>query len=300
MKILVSGSRGFIGSALVDSLVAQGHQVVRLVRKSSVQQTEDFVWSPDDSYVDKNAFKGCDAVVHLAAENIAGRWTKEKMRNIRQSRVAGAKVICDAIMALDERPPVYLSASGVGYYGQCGEERLREDQPCGNDFLAQVAKDREAVSESLEKCGIRVVNFRFGMVLGNGGPLGKMLGAYQAGLGAKFGSGDQYWSWVTRTDAVRAIIHAITTESVSGPINVVSPNPVTNAEFTKTLAKALDKPQFLTLPAPMARLMLGKMANVLLLTSIRAEPAVLLNSGFTFEHPELKQALTAILSQSSN
>lgn len=297
MKILVSGSRGFIGSALVKKLQDEGHQVARLVRRQSAEQGDDFVWAPEENYVDKEAFNDCDAVVHLAAENIAGRWTKEKMRKIRHSRVEGAKVICDAIMALEKRPSVYLSASGIGYYGDRGDEKLREDQPCGSDFLALVSKDREAVSDSLEKCGVRVVHTRFAMVLDKTGPLEKMLGSFRLGLGPKFGDGRQYWSWVTRTDAVRAIIHALTTESVSGPVNVSSPQPVTNTQFAKTLARVLDKPQFLTIPAPMARIMLGKLADALLLSSIRAEPGVLLDSGFVFEHPELKDALTAILKQ---
>lgn len=299
MNILVSGSRGFIGSELVKNLQDQGHKVSRLVRKTSVQQMDDFVWSPAEGYVDKAAFNGCDAVVHLAAENIAGRWSKQKMHKIRQSRVEGAKVICDAIMSLETRPKVYLSASGIGYYGSRGDEKLREDQPCGSDFLAIVSKDREAISDSLKTCGVRVVNARFAMVLDSTGPLSKMLGSFQAGLGPKFGDGHQYWSWVTRTDAVRAIIYAITTESISGPVNIASPHPVTNTQFAKTLARVLDKPQFLTIPAPLARIMLGKLANVLLLSSIRAEPGVLLDSGFVFNYPELKQALTEILKQRS-
>ncbi|MCF7954308.1 MAG: TIGR01777 family oxidoreductase [Phycisphaerae bacterium] len=297
MNILVSGSRGFIGSALVKKLQDQGHKVSRLVRKTSVQQMYDFIWSPDEGYVDKAAFDRCDAVVHLAAENIAGRWSKQKMQKIRQSRVQGARVICDAIMSLETRPHVYLSASGIGYYGSRGDDKLREDQPCGTDFLALVSKDREEVSDTLKSCGVRVVNARFAMVLDSTGPLSKMLDSFRLGLGPKFGDGHQYWSWVTRTDAVRAIIHAITTESVSGPVNVTSPNPVTNTQFAKTLASVLGKPQFLTIPAPVARVMLGKLADALLLSSIRAEPGVLLDSGFTFEYPELKQALAAILEQ---
>jgi len=297
MKILVSGSRGFIGSELVKKLQAQGHQISRLVRKNSVQRTDDFIWSPSESYVDKAAFNDCDAVVHLAAENIAGRWTRKKMRRIRQSRVEGAKVICDAIMSLQNRPKVYVSASGIGYYGDRGGDILAEDQPCGTDFLAQVSRDRETVSDSLKNCGIRVVNVRFGMVMGSGGPLSRMLGAFQVGMGPVFGSGQQYWSWVTRTDAVRAIIHAINTDSVSGPVNVSTPNPVTNTQFAKTLAKVLGKPQFLKIPEPVARIMLGKLADVLLMCSIRAEPRALLDSGFVFDYPELNQALTAILKQ---
>ena len=159
-----------------------------------------------------------------------------------------------------------------------------------------MASDREAVSAPLRQSGIRVVSMRFGMVLGNGGPLKKMLGSFKLGLGAKFGSGRQYWSWITRQDAVRAIVHAIQTESLNAPINTVSPSPVRNSEFAKTLAKVLSKPQFLTLPAGLVRLMFGELADNLLLCSIRAEPKVLLDSGFVFVHPELEEALRCILS----
>jgi uncharacterized protein (TIGR01777 family) len=297
MRILVSGSRGFIGSALVEQLEQQGHEVRRLVRKCSVKKMDDFVWAPDDGYIDKLSFVDCDAVVHLAAENVSGRWTREKMRKIRDSRVKGASVICDAIKGNGGKPAVYVSASGVGYYGDRADSKICEGQPCGADFLAEVSREREAVSNSLEKSGIRVVNTRFGMVLGDGGPLKKMLGSFQSGLGPVFGDGSQYWSWITREDAVRAIIYAIENESVSGGINVVTPNPVTNTEFAKTLAAVLSKGQFLKIPAFLAKMMFGKLADNLLLCSIRAQPKSLLDAGFTFNHPQLQEALRAILSK---
>jgi uncharacterized protein (TIGR01777 family) len=297
MKVLVSGSRGFIGSALVEQLQSQGHEVSRLVRKSSVKDMDDFVWSYEDGYVDKLAFENCDVVVHLAAENVAGRWTKEKMGKIRESRVKGAKVICDAIAALENKPAVYVSASGIGYYGGRGDEIVCEGQPCGKDFLSEVSRDREEVSNSLEKSGVRVVNTRFGMVLGERGVLKKMLPAFKAGLGATFGNGRQYWSWVTIDDAVGAIIHAINDKSVSGPVNVVSPGPVTNAEFAKTLARVLRKPQFLSIPASLASIIFGKLADELLLCSIRAEPMVLVDSGYIFNDPVIEPALRRILSK---
>jgi uncharacterized protein (TIGR01777 family) len=296
MRVLVSGSRGFIGSALVEYLQGQGHQISRLVRKGSVKKMDDFVWSPDEGYIDKLAFVDCDAVVHLAAENVSGRWTKEKMHKIRQSRVQGAKVLCDAIKELGDWNGVYVSASGIGYYGDRADELIAEGQPSGTDFLALVSRDREAVSNELEKYGVRVVNTRFGMVLGDGGALKKMLGAFQTGLGATFGNGKQYWSWITRKDAVRAIVHAINEKSVSGAVNVVSPQPVTNKEFAITLAQVLGKPQFLTIPDFVARLMFGKLADNLLLCSIRAEPRKLFDTGFVFDHPNLKEALASILS----
>lgn len=295
MRVLVSGSRGFIGSALAEFLQSQGHQVKRLVRPASARQNSDFIWDPQRSFVDPKAFDGCDAVVHLAAENVAGKWTKEKKRKIRQSRVEGAEVICDAIKQLDKKPAVYVSASGIGFYGDQGDEVIPEGRPCGNFFLSYVARDREAVSAPLRQLGMRVVSMRFGMVLGNGGPLKKMLGPFKLGLGAKFGSGRQYWSWITREDAVRAIVHAIQTQSLNAPINVVSPLPVTNSEFAETLAKVLSKPQFLTLPAGLVRLIFGELADNLLLCSIRAEPKALLDSGFVFSHPQLREALKSIL-----
>lgn len=295
MRILVSGSRGFIGSALVELLSGEGHEVLRLVRKSSFKENGDFVWDPVHDYVDTKAFAGCDAVVHLAAENISGRWTEEKMRKIRDSRVRGAKIICDGIKSLEQKPAVYVSASGVGYYGDRGQEEICEDAAVGNDFLAGVSKDREDASNSLSEFGVRVANMRFGMVLGRGGPLEKMLGAYRAGLGGPFGNGRQYWSWIARDDAVRAIYHVIKTESISGPVNTVSPEAVTNKQFADTLGKILNKPVFMRVPGWLARGMLGKLADSLLLSSIRAVPKVLVESGFVFNFPQPEGALRNIL-----
>ena len=293
MRILVSGSRGFIGSALVDYMQKKGYEIRRLVRPDSFKEEGDFVWDPKTGYVDLEAFDECDAVVHLAAENVGGRWTDEKMKEIRRSRIEGASAICDAIKKLEVKPGIYISASGVGYYGSCGDKVITENAPCGYDFLARVSKEREKVWESLSKYGVRVVNTRFGMVIGKGGIIKKMIKPFQSGLGVKFGDGKQYWSWISRHDTVRAIAHIIETDSISGGVNVVSPNPVTNAEFSKIFAKSLNRPQFLTIPAWGARKIFGKMADNLLLASVRAEPEKLLKSGFNFDHINLENALAS-------
>lgn len=295
MKVLVSGSHGFIGGALCDYLESNGHEVSRLVRPTSENKEGDYTWDIERGYVDPKAFDGCDAVVHLAAENVAGRWTEEKKYKIRYSRVEGAKVVCDAIMKLDKKPDVYVSASGIGYYGDCGDKVLVEGDPCGDMFLSEVARDREAESDVLRRTGVRVVSTRFGIVLGDGGPLKKMIGPFKFGLGARLGTGDQYWSWVSREDVVRAILHAINTPSLNEPINVVSPNPVTNRQFTKTLAKVLSRPQFLAMPASAVRAMFGELADNVLLASTRAEPKALVDSGFEFALPELEKAFRQIL-----
>ncbi len=219
------------------------------------------------------------------------------MHKIRQSRVKGAKVICDAIAQLENKPAVYVSASGIGYYGDRGDEIVCEGQPCGDNFLAEVSRDREEVSNSLQKSGVRVVNTRFGMVLGKRGVLMKMLPPFRVGLGATFGSGKQYWSWVTIADAVGALIHVINDKSVSGPVNVVSPAPVTNVEFANTLARVLRKPQYLAIPAKLAAIIFGKLANELLLSSIRSQPKVLIDSGFVFKDTEIEKALRRIISK---
>ncbi len=279
MKILVSGSRGFVGSALVPFLTALGHQVTRLVR-------------PYDPAV----LDGVEAVVHLAGENVIGRWTPEKKAQIRDSRVNGTRVLAESLARLARPPRAMVCASAVGYYGDRGEERLQEDSPAGSGFLADVCREWETATRPAVQQGIRVVNLRLGMVLSpHGGALAKMLPPFRLGLGGCLGSGRQYLSWIALDDLVEVIAFALTAPNLRGPVNAVAPTPVTNREFTKTLGRILGRPTLCPVPAFAARLVFGEMAQELLLASARVIPAALLASGFAFRHPDLDGALRHLM-----
>lgn len=250
---------------------------------------------------DLSRLNGVDAVVHLAGENIAsGRWTKAKKERIRDSRVNGTRNLCESLSLLPEPPRVLVCASAIGYYGDRGEIALTEaDQP-GRGFLPEVCTAWERATKPATDEGIRVVNLRIGIVLTpEGGALQQMLLPFQLGLGGKVGNGRQYWSWISLPDLVRAIQFAIETESLSGAVNAVAPNPVTNEVFTQKLGRVLRRPTLVPLPAFAARLVLGEMADDLLLSSIRVVPQKLQNAGFEFEHPELERALRAVLNRNS-
>jgi uncharacterized protein (TIGR01777 family) len=297
MRILVTGSSGLIGSALVPFLTSQGHQVVRLVRPGKASGEDVAVWDPDAGKLDAHALEQLDAVVHLAGENIAaGRWTESVKKRIRESRVRGTALLSETLASLAAPPRVMIAASAVGYYGSRGDEVLTEESLPGSGFLAEVAKEWEGATGPARRKGIRVVNLRTGMVLsGKGGALKAMLPAFKTGAGGKLGDGKQYISWIAIDDLVRAIAHAIVTESLNGPANAVSPNPVQNAEWTEILGKVLGRPTLLAMPAPLVRLIFGEMADALLLASQRVEPRRLLASGFTFEFPDLEPALRHVL-----
>jgi uncharacterized protein (TIGR01777 family) len=297
MNILVSGSTGLIGSFLAPCLKGAGHRVTRLVRTAPRPGEPAVVWEPDRGKLNPADLEGTDAAIHLAGENIAsGRWTREKKERIRSSRSLGTRLLSDAISQLSRPPCVLISASAVGYYGNRGEEILREDSPAGSGFLAEVCREWEAATISAAKRGIRVVNLRIGMVLTSaGGGLARMLPPFRMGLGGKIGSGRQYLSWITIDDLVRTIFHVLNTDSLRGPVNAVSPDPVTNLEFTSTLGRVLRRPTVFTLPAAVARLVLGEMADQTLLASTRVEPAKLKASGYVFRHPELSGALRFLL-----
>ncbi|HLL77167.1 MAG TPA: TIGR01777 family oxidoreductase [Pyrinomonadaceae bacterium] len=297
MKIVVTGATGLVGSALVPSLLADGHSVVRLVRRQSNAgaggNVTDAVWQPDRGEIDAGALAGCDAAVHLAGENISeGRWTEEKKRRIIESREKGTRLISETLARLTPLPRVLVSASATGFYGDRGDEVLTEESTSGRNFVAEVCREWEAATEPARAAGIRTVMLRFGIVLSReGGALQKMMTPIKLGVGGKLGSGRQYYSWITIDDAVAAIRHALVDESVSGPVNAVSPQPVTNAEFTKALGRALGRPTLFAVPAFAARLAFGEMADELLLASARVEPARLKATGFEFKHPTLEGAL---------
>ncbi len=297
MKVFVTGSTGLIGSALAPHLEAQGHQVLRLVRSKGLTENSALSWNPQTGDIDLSGLSRLDAGVHLAGENIAGgRWTRAKKARIRDSRIQGTRLLCEALARLEKPPRALVSASAVGYYGDRGDEVLDEASEPGSNFLAETCRAWEGATEAAERAGIRVVHLRFGVVLSSqGGALAKMLLPFRWGLGGRFGTGRQYMSWIALGDAVRAASHALTTEALRGPVNAVAPNPVTNRQFTKALGRVLHRPTVCTLPAPVALLVLGQMADELLLSGARAVPKRLLASGFEFRFPALEGALQHLL-----
>jgi uncharacterized protein (TIGR01777 family) len=297
MKVLVSGSTGLIGSALVRDLVDEGHNITRLVRTSSEAEGDAIRWDPGEGTVDFGGDEGYDAVVHLAGENIAGApWNPERKKRIRDSRVDGTALLSKSLLRLPCPPNTLVCASATGIYGDRGEEVLREESKPGEGFLAGVCREWEEATGEIARKGIRVVNLRIGMVLSaEGGALTKMLPVFRAGAGGRFGSGRQYMSWIALPDLVGVIRHALETDSLEGPVNAVTPHPVTNREFTKTLGHVLGRPTMAALPAFAARFLFGEMADELLLASTRVEPAKLLASVYRFRLPDLEGALRSLL-----
>jgi uncharacterized protein (TIGR01777 family) len=296
MKVLVSGSSGLIGSALVDRLRRDGHVVVRLVR--GVSDAPDRVgWDPRAGSIDVAALEGFDGVVHLAGAPVAAsRWSKRVKQRILASRVLGTRTLAEALAGLTHPPRVLVSASGVGYYGDRGDDLLTEESAPGNGFLAEVARQWEAATEPASAAGIRVAMMRLGVVLSaNGGALPRMVFPFRLGAGGPVGAGRQYMSWITLDDAVSAIQHVIETDTLSGPVNTVAPSPVTNGEFARTLGRVLHRPCLLPLPAFAVKLMMGEMGAELLLAGTRAVPAKLEAAGFVFQQPRLEAALRHVL-----
>lgn len=293
-KILVSGSSGLLGSALTSSLTINGSQVTRLVRGSAAGANQ-IAWNPAQP-LSPESVSGFDAVIHLAGESVVGRWTAAKKAAIRDSRVLGTRHLAEALAKAARPPRVLISASAIGYYGDRGEEALREDSSAGEGFLPEVCGEWEAAAEPATKAGIRAVQIRIGVVLSaTGGALQKMLPPFRLGLGGNMGNGRQWMSWIDVEDLVGAIHHIMKTESLRGPVNMVAPNPVRNSEFTKILASVLSRPAIFPMPAFAARLAFGQMADELLLASQRVEPAKLLASGYVFQRPDLRRSLLAIL-----
>jgi uncharacterized protein len=294
MDVLISGATGLIGAALIPELEAKGHTVRRLTRHP--RQEGDIRWDIDAGTID-GAISGIDAVVHLAGESIAeGRWTEEKKRRILESRQKGTRLLAEKIAELSEPPSVMVSVSATGYYGNRGNELLTEESEPGDLFLSKVCREWEAAADPAREAGVRVVHPRFGIVLTTeGGALGTTLPIFKLGGGGKIGSGRQYWSWVSLDDVVGAIVHALETDDLSGPVNVVTPGPPTNAEYTRMLGKVLNRPTLFTVPATAARVMLGEIADELLMASARVEPVRLQETGYSFRHPELEATLRYLL-----
>ena len=296
MKILISGSHGLVGTALIKALEPESHDIYRLVRHypDSPDQIE---WSPDRYSIALSLIEGFDAVVHLAGESIAeGRWTDEKKKRIRESRTKGTKLLADALRNLTNPPRVMLSASAIGYYGDRGDELLTESSAPGNDFLSEVCVEWEKATSHATAMGVRVMNARFGIILDKeGGALKKMLPPFRMGIGGRIGDGKQWMSWIALDDVVGALKFALTNDSLSGPVNFVAPNPVRNAEFTKALGHALSRPTLFPIPAFGVRLVFGEMADALLLSSQRVEPKALEETGYQFQFTQLQPALSHIL-----
>lgn len=293
MKILITGSSGLIGSALITLLKTQGHQIVRLIRGSADPAAGAATWDPQAGRLDPNTFEGVHAVVNLAGESIAaGRWTPARKARIMESRVQGTTLLSETMAQLPHPPAVLISASAVGYYGSRGDELLREDALPGKGFLPEVCMAWESATAPARERGIRVVNLRIGMVLsGAGGALLPMARAFKLGVGGKLGDGRQFMAWIALDDLTQAILHVMMNSSITGPVNAVAPNPATNQQFTETLGKVLQRPTIFSVPAFAARLVFGEMADALLLSSARVKPTRLTAGGFTFQFPGLEGAL---------
>lgn len=280
MHIFISGSHGFLGSALMAHLSANGHRVTRLTRGA----------------VDAVRLEGAEAVIHLAGESIMGRWTSAKKAKIRDSRVEGTRALAEALARLSRPPQVMLCASATGIYGDRADEQLQETSAPGSGFLAEVCQAWEAAAQPAVQQGIRVAFLRTGMVLSpQGGALAKMLPAFRAGMGGRLGRGRQYMSWISLEDWLEAVSHILEASELRGPVNLVSPQPVTNRGFTKALGRALKRPTVFPVPAFVLRVLLGELAEELLLSSQRVVPAALLSSGFSFRDPDLEGALRRML-----
>ncbi len=297
MKILISGASGLIGSALSEYLRQQHYEVVHLVRTELHGNAGEIYWSPVENKIDESRLEGFDAVVHLAGENIAeGKWTDEKKERMYKSRVQGTQLLSTALAGLQKPPSVFISTSAVGVYGDRGDEQLSERASSGSGFIAELCVKWEEATKPAKEVGIRVIVSRFGMVLTTkGGALARMLPPFKAGLGGKIGNGRQYVSWITMTDCLRALEFLIKHNRLSGPINIVAPEPVTNAEFVKVLGKVLHRPSRMGVPRFIVRRMFGEMADELLLSSIRVIPERLTGAGFQFQHPDIETALRHVL-----
>lgn len=298
-RILLSGASGMIGTTVVRTLAERQISFYKLVRHPSSNSDTELFWNPtaERPLAETARLEGASAVIHLGGANIAGHsWTPTYKQELATSRVRTTRVLSEILSSLKEKPKIFLCASAIGYYGDRGDEILTEDSSSGSGFLSELCLEWERATEVAEEAGIRVVHLRFGVVLGQGsGALAKMLPAFRLGLGGRLGSGRQWMSWVSLTDVVSAILFAIQHSSLAGPVNVVSPNPVTNAEFVQRLAHLLRRPALLPVPAFLLRGIFGEMAQQTMLVSSRAMPKRLHEAGFQFQYERIDEALQAVL-----
>ncbi|MER5346390.1 TIGR01777 family oxidoreductase [Streptomyces mirabilis] len=294
-RIAIAGASGLIGSALTRSLTADGHEVVRLVRRAP-RGKDEVRWDPDGQRMDAAGLAGCAAVVNLAGAGVASRrWTEAYKRKILDSRVRGTATLAAAVAALDERPGVFVNGSAIGFYGETGDRVVDESAPPGEGFLPSVCVAWEGAAEPAREAGVRTVFARTGLVVAReGGAWGKLFPLFRAGLGGRMGDGRQYWSYISLHDEVAAIRHLIDTSSLSGPVNLTAPTPLTNREITEAMGRVLHRPTVFPTPAPLLRLALGDMSGDIL-GSQRVHPTRLLSSGFTFAFPTIEGALRAAL-----
>lgn len=293
MKILITGASGLIGKALQKSFAEKGYEMLLASRKKP-EKPNEIQWDTEKGFSSEDLprLESLDAIVHLAGENVSGRWTDEKKRKIMDSRVLGTRGIAETIAKLENKPKVFLSGSATGIYGDRGDEVMTESDAPGDTFLAEVVVKWEAEAVKAENFGVRVVLLRTGIVLTkDGGALAQMLTPFKFGLGGTIGSGKQWMSWISLDDEIRAINFALENENVRGAVNLVAPNPATNEEFTDALGSVVHRPTFLPLPAFAVNLAFGEMGDALLLDSTRVVPKKLEEFGFKFNFPELKGAL---------
>ncbi|MDP6354315.1 MAG: TIGR01777 family oxidoreductase [Planctomycetota bacterium] len=297
MKVAITGSSGDIGSELIPFLNTGGHEVVRLVRSRSMVGESSAYWNPAEGELSPDLFQGVDAVINLSGENVSGgRWTAAKKERLRDSRIRTTELLAETLAGLDDPPEVLLNSSAVGFYGDRGDESVDESCQRGSGLLPDVCAEWEAATRPAQEKGIRTAFLRFGVVLSPaGGALSKMLLPFKMCIGGVIGNGRQYMSWISIDDAVGAIYHLLMNESIEGPVNIVSPNPVTNRDYTKTLGKVISRPTILPMPAFAARLAFGEKADELLLLSTKVEPARLNETDFDFRFPNLEDALRHLL-----
>lgn len=292
-QIAISGATGMVGGALADFLTSQGDEVAAISRSQNGPFSDTIVWDPESGLINPDRLNEIDTVVHLAGESIAAaRWSDKQKAKIRDSRVIGTRNLIQSIAAVQNRPKTLVCASAIGYYGNRGDEELTEDSAPGSGFLPEVSQEWEAEADAAQELGLRVVKVRIGLVLSpRGGALQKMLFPFKMGVGGVVGSGSQFWSWIGLHDLVKILSECVHNEAFCGPVNAVSPHPVTNHEFTKTLGSVLHRPTILPIPRFLARIAMGEMADDLLFTSANVIPVKLQDWGFQFAHPDLDACL---------